>query len=217
MVSFSIVAMMLYLHKNHLTAGVFSGLAIASKIMGFLSTWTMIILDVWTNRGKRFVEIAGGAVVAFIGTIFTSELIMTHTFINPVAYIAHLTTYATAIKNLEDLPNAFIWFIKYKNELFVDGSTTGFWLPLWFLSVPLFVYAIYKAFHGSLPGKVITSWLVGFYLSWCVMAFVIGRGSYIYYQLMVVPCIYLALAFALNQIIQWSKERYGRKRLLSQR
>lgn len=200
MVCLEILAMMGYLFGKPLRSGVISGLAVATKIMGALSTWTLIILDVWTNRGRKALEMAAGAIVSFFAAIEVGEFFVSHQWVNPIKYISDLLNYATVINNYSKMQPAFMWFLKYKAELFTDGSVTGFWVPMWYITVPLIAYAVYKAFEGNYAGRVITSWFAGFYLSWCALSFVINRGSYVYYELMVVPVLYLALAFALNSL-----------------
>ena len=200
MVCLEILAMMGYLLGKPLRAGVVSGLAVATKIMGGLTTWTLIILEVWTNRGKRVLEITMCAIVSFFAAIEIGEFLIAHHWVNPIKYVSDLMNYATVIDNYNKMQGAILWFLKYKVELFTDGATTGFWYPMWIITVPLITYAVYKAFKGNYAGKVITSWFAGFYLSWCVLSFVINRGSYVYYELMVLPCLYLALAFALNSL-----------------
>ena len=201
LVVFSMAGLLCYLQFRDYKAGIAAGAATAAKIMGALSVWTLMILALFEGKIKLVFQIMLASIAGYFIICELAYIFINHTFINVFLETYKVLLYTAGAFNLSGVwESPFMWFIKYRVGLYTDGTLMGFQYVIWLCVLPLMLYALWRAIHGNLTGKVVVSWMIGFYFTWCLVSGVIGRGSYYYYELMLFPAVYLAMGLALDKL-----------------
>lgn len=222
--AFMLVGVALYLRGRSLLGGVAIGAAACTKTVGFYAVAVIVLFELLRllrpsrssdeDAGTRFPMLAGflaTTVAAYIAILYVLDRLFT-TFADPIAHSSYMFDYNTHLGKTV-APGLFApgsspwqWLINRRPIVYyAQGSTgpggahpqvlfQGRMSPfIVYMTIPAFLLAVGAAWRRRDDVSfLIVAWCLGTFLPLVVISS--HRESYIYYMLIVLPGIYLAIA-----------------------
>ena len=232
MVTFMLVAVLLYLNENYMLSGIFVSLSAQCKLVGVLILIAMFLHFAIYRRDKwlPFVSSLLVAAVSYVFFIFIFDYFMTGSLENPITRIIAMLNGTSA--NVFSVPKLSIacypwtWIYPQFVQLYYNSPNVPFIVYAYnpqaisFISstiqiviVPTVGYLIYKMAKGNQTAGLLVFWFLATYVIWIPLVLITNRVTFVFYFLPTTPAICIGIAMAMTDILGWLKnkrERAGR-------
>lgn len=232
MVTFMLVAVLLYLDERYLLSGVFVALSAQCKLAGVLIIFALILHFLIYRRDKWVPFLSSLLLSGFCLVLFTFvfDSLINGGIINPVDRINSMLN-GTAANTFTD-PKLSIssypwtWIYPQFVQVYYNSSNVPFIVYSYdpqyisFISstiqifiVPTIGYMVYKALKGSQAAGLVLLWFLVTYVIWIPLILATNRVTFVFYFLPATPAVIIGIAMAISDILNWLKakrERAGR-------
>jgi len=216
LLTFTLAALLLYLHKQYIPSGLMIGLSALCKLNG-ITTLGIIVLHWLAMRRDRPWEMLGTIVITFLSFF---------AFIVPIEY-SLLGKFVDPIQRIKDM-----WVLttinKFTNPPLSISSRPWEWLYPWniivynwdnpqyysfiswtiqLLIVPTFGYMIYRAMKGNNIAWFALSWFAVTYFFWYIATLTTNRVTYVFYFLITTPAVCLGISLGIDDLLNYCKTR----------
>jgi hypothetical protein len=105
------------------------------------------------------------------------------------------------------MSHAWDWLISYQPMAYwwTPHYTGGISFTIWALTIPTFLYMLYRAIRGSEAGLFGVAWFTSTYIIWIPATLITDRVTYIFYFYPSIGAICLGLGMALHQLLDYFK------------
>lgn len=227
--TFMLMAFLFCLHDKYVFSGVSLALSGLCKITGLFGG--LAILAYWfTKRRKQsprsVIFFLASSFIAFIVLMPLFDFAATREWISPIDRIWHMVLFHVrytrellATPGFDNLPSGFSaypsypweWIFSTRVEIYSNTpSYVGAISPsLLILIVPMMGYMVYEFAKKKTNISLFTLlWFAATFLVWIPIAFVSGRGMYLFYFYPTIGAICIAIGFALKRL--WKDPLKGR-------
>jgi dolichyl-phosphate-mannose-protein mannosyltransferase len=216
--AFMMGAFMLYVNRHWVASGAMIGLSGLAKLNGALALPTVIIH--WFFSGERrsrwFALLVIMAPVVFLGWMILFDLAIVHGTTglhDPIYRTKEMLDLSGTLKfattEHEALSRPWEWLISYKPMAYwiTPRYTGAISFTVWALTMPTFVYMVWRAIKKNSAALFGASWFFCNYILWIPASIITDRVSYIYYFYPAVGAICLGVGLALSQLMDIFRNR----------
>jgi dolichyl-phosphate-mannose-protein mannosyltransferase len=216
-VTFMFAFFLLYLNRQYVLSGVFIGLSGLAKLYAAMAAPTLLIhwLFSKTKQTRMFVWTVILAPVSFIVLMPLCDYAITKNWQNPLIRIKEMIglsgslTFSNPNAQHPALSRPWEWVLNYKPmDFWYTPHYIGAISPdIWILIMPVVIYLLYRAFKRDEAGLFGVAWFISTYILWIPISILTDRISFNFYFYPVIGALCLGLGLAINQILDWLKEK----------
>ncbi len=212
--TFMMAAFLLYVCRRYISSGIAIGLAGLAKLNGLLALPTIGIHWIFTRwgRSKWIILTVVVAAIAFVELMIVCDFAITRQFSNvvdPIHRIIQMNdlsrslTFANVTHPAASPP--WMWLITYKPMayFYMPHYTGAVSFTIWALTIPTFIYMVWRAIKKSEAALFGVAWFTGIYLIWIPAILITDRVTYPFYFYPAIGAVCLGLGMALNQALDY--------------
>ena len=208
---FMVGAFMLYANRQWIAAGAMIGLSGLAKLNGALAGPTLIVHWLFSGgrRSRWFAMTVIIAPLVFLGWMALFDLAIVRDVANlhdPLSRTKEMLDLSGQLKfattEHEALSRPWEWLLAYKPMAYyiTPRYTAAISFSIWALSIPTFLYMVWRAIKRNSAALFGASWFFCNYIIWIPASLITDRVSYIYYFYPAVGGICIGLGLALQQL-----------------
>lgn len=220
--TFMLLSFWLYLKRSYPLSAVSVALATLAKLSGVFAILVILLhwLIVRRDRRYHFVAAMTMAPLSFLVLMQTLEFAIYHRLTNLIYSIGVMLS-RSAIPKFSNVSHPYLirpWELliipKVMPYCYVPHYFGATSFTLWALTVPAFLYMIFKAIiKKNEAGLFGAAWFAGAYLIWIPISLITDRVSYPYYIYPTVGAICIGLGLGLSQMVEfWQTRQTGKLR-----
>lgn len=214
MLAFMMAGFLLYACRRYINSGIAIGLAGLAKLNGILALPTVFIHWFFTQqkRTRWFVLTIIFAVLAFLELMIVCDFAITRSFsnledpihrINDMLSLTSSLTFANVTHPAASPPWQWVLTydpMAYNYSPYYYGAIS---FTVWALTIPTFIYMIWRAVKRSEAALFGVSWYTCIYLIWIPATIITNRITYPFYYYPAIGATCLGLGMALNQALDY--------------